>query len=148
MAIEPALLHEHVEGLANGGATDVEARAERVLRCDSLPLSAQIAPDGVGDLKVAGGARTVIHVQRLPSQDCLDTYHPAREESTTPWTMPEPIRPHPITPTPWTAMDPPEITKPAASGRPAPAKRPATCGRAAGGAAKADRDALRADRDS
>src|SRR5204862_244985 len=61
VAIDPPFLHQDVEGLANGGAADLVAGAERVLRGDLLALAAELTTDVVRDLEITRDAGTVVH---------------------------------------------------------------------------------------
>src|SRR5260370_36053359 len=72
VAIEPSLLHQDVEGLADGRPAHLEAGAEAVLGRDAFALAAKVAADGVGDLEIARNARTVVHSVRPVGQSWLD----------------------------------------------------------------------------
>ena len=77
VTIEPTLLDEDFEGLPDGRAAHLEARAQRVLRRDALALVAELVADAFGDLEIAGNSWTIVHSAPLLS-GCLDTYHLSR----------------------------------------------------------------------
>src|SRR5881628_2013179 len=74
VTIEPTLLDEDFEGLPDGRAAHLEARAQRVLLRDALALVAELVADAFGDLEIAGNSWTIVHSAPLLS-GCLDTYH-------------------------------------------------------------------------
>src|SRR5262249_17815855 len=61
VAVQQSLLHEHVQGLADGRPADVEPRAKLGLGLDPLALPAQVAAQGLGDLEIPRDVGTVIH---------------------------------------------------------------------------------------
>ena len=59
--VEPAFLHQDVQGLAHGGTADPELRTQRVLGRDPLALALEVATERLGDLEIARDAGPEVH---------------------------------------------------------------------------------------
>src|SRR5207302_7957902 len=72
VAVEPPLLHEHVQGLAHGGPAHLEPGAERMLGGDALTFPFQIAAQRLGDLEVPRYPGPEVH--RRNALRCQDVW--------------------------------------------------------------------------